>query len=211
MRSVEAVFRRHCARRPRARPPRCRRRRPRHWETASRRARRARPIRCRGRAPGRPRRDRPGRAVLGAGKGIAGDDLAEIGARHDHALVHVERHPGGIDPPQQIGRRLAGADARFDETEDAFALGRGHACRRKQLEAVGRQMQRLADQEGGLGDRVGGAVGEHELCRIEPRHRIADEIEHGDEFDGTRASCWALLRRPLLRRADDSDGGHGFV
>ena len=30
------------------------------------------------------------------------------------------------------------------------------------LEGVGRKMQRLADQERRLGDRVGGAVGEHE-------------------------------------------------
>ena len=54
---------------------------------------------------------------------------------------------------------------------------RGDARGREGLELVGMQMQGLADQEGGLGHGIGGAVREHELGLDEAAHRIADEIE----------------------------------
>ena len=121
----------------------------------------------------------------------------------------MERDTGGIDASEQIGGGLAGGDARFDEAEDARALGRGHPRRREPFEAVGRQVQRLADDEGRLGHRIGGAVGEHELRFAKARHRIADEIEHGDEFD------W--IARGLGRRRSGGRGGaadafdHGVI
>ena len=125
----------------------------------------------------------PGEAVFAAGKGIAGDELAEIGARHDHPLVDMERDAGGVDASEEIGGRLARRDARFDQAENARALLRGDPRRSEPFEAIGRQVQRLADDEGGFRDRIGGAVGEHELRFVEARHGIADEIEHGGELD----------------------------
>ena len=55
---------------------------------------------------------------------------------------------------------------------------------RKGLELVGMQMQRFADQEGGLRHRIGGAVREHQFGFDEAAHRIADEIEQRPQFAG---------------------------
>ena len=143
----------------------------------------------------------PGKAVVAAGKSVAGDELAEIGTRHDHPLVDVKRDAGGIDASEEIGGRLAGRDPRFDEGEDARALGRGDPRRRKPFEPIGRQVQRFADDEGRLGHRIGGAVGEHELRFGKARHRIAHEIEHGDEFHRIVQVVSGGLCRPALRLA----------
>src|SRR5215216_6534537 len=46
-------------------------------------------------------------------------------------------------------------------------------------------MQRLADQEGGLRDRIGGAMGKHQLGLGEAADGVADEIEQRQQFAGT--------------------------
>src|SRR5688572_5009527 len=61
-------------------------------------------------------------------------------------------------------------------------------------------MQRLADQEDGLGNRIGGAVRKHQIGLGEAADGVADEIEQGQQFAGTdrgrfRSASTALRRR----------------
>src|SRR5258708_5057502 len=60
-------------------------------------------------------------------------------------------------------------------------------------------MQRLADQEGGLGNRIGGAMRKNQLGLGEAADGVADEIEQRQQFAGTDLrrfrSAGAALRR----------------
>ena len=59
-------------------------------------------------------------------------------------------------------------------------------------------MQRLADQEGGLGKRIGGAVREHQFGLDEAADGKADEIEQRQQFAGS--DFWKFRRARSLRR-----------
>ena len=59
-------------------------------------------------------------------------------------------------------------------------------------------MQGLADQECGLGHRIGGAVREHQFRLDEPARRIADEIEQRPQFAGGDLREVSAAARPRL-------------
>ena len=76
----------------------------------------------------------------------------------------------------------------------------GDARGGERLELVRVQMQRLADQEGGLGNRIGGAMREHQFGLGEAADGVADEIEQRQQFACTdlgkfRCGLTALCRR----------------
>ena len=126
--------------------------------------------------------------------------FADEGARHDGALVDIERQAAHVDLVDEIGGGFSRGDAALDQVEDLLAFGGGDARGGEGLELVGMQMQRFADQEGGLGDRIGGAVREHQLGLDEAADRIADEIEQRQQFAGAdlrkfRCGPAALRRR----------------
>ena len=52
----------------------------------------------------------------------------------------------------------------------------------KALELVGMKLQRLADEERGFGDGIGGAMRKREFGFVEAAHRIADEVEQCEQF-----------------------------
>ncbi len=103
--------------------------------------------------------------------------LANEGARNNHALVDIERQSAHVDLVDEVGRGLSRRDAARDHIENLSRFGGGDPRGRKRLELVGIQMQRGAHQEGGFGHRIGGAVREYQFRLDEPAHRIADEIE----------------------------------
>ena len=90
--------------------------------------------------------------------------FADEGARHDHALVDIERQAAHVDLVDEIGGRFSRGDAALDQIENRLGLGRGDPRGRERLELVGMQMQRFADQERRLGHRIGGAVREHQFA-----------------------------------------------
>ena len=110
--------------------------------------------------------------------------LADEGARHDHAFVDIKRQAAQVDFVDQIGRGFSRGDAPRNHLEDGFGLARRDPRGRERLEPVGMKMQRLADQECSLGHRIGGAVREHQFCLDEAAHRIADEIEQRQQLTG---------------------------
>jgi hypothetical protein len=77
----------------------------------------------------------------------------------------------------------------LDQSKDLFAFRRGDARMGKLLELIGMQVQGLADQEGGLRDRIGGAVREYESGLRKAAYGVADEIEQGQQF--ARRDLWA--------------------
>ena len=110
--------------------------------------------------------------------------FADEGARHDGALVDIERQAAHVDLVDQIGGGFARGDAARDHVEDGLGLVCGDPRHRKRLELVGMQMQRFADQEGGLRHRIGGAMREHQFRFDEAAGGIAHEIEQRPEFAG---------------------------
>ncbi len=69
-------------------------------------------------------------------------------------------------------------------------------------------MQAFADQKGGLRDRIGGAVGEHQVSLDKAAHGIADEIEQRQQFAGGdfwQFGCDAASLRRLLHALGHQD------
>ncbi len=81
-----------------------------------------------------------------------------------------------------------------------MAFGRRDARGRERLELVGVQMQRLADQEGSLGNRIGGAMREYQLGLGEAADGVADEIEQRQQFAGTDLGGFRPANAALRRR-----------
>ena len=71
-------------------------------------------------------------------------------------------------------------------------------------------MQRFADQECGLGHRIGGAVREHQLRLDEAADRIADEIEQRQQFAGGDLGALSMRRgrawQPVSRASPSGFG-----
>ncbi len=88
------------------------------------------------------------------------DQLADRRTRDQHALVDLEVEAGEADAPEQIGRRLATADPKAQQTQHRVALARGHRrfeIDRRQIEW---QVQGVQRQEIGLVERIVSAVAE---------------------------------------------------
>ena len=128
--------------------------------------------------------------------------FADEGARHDGALVDIERQAAHIDLVDEIGRGFAGGDALIDQTEDFLAFRGGDARGGKAFELVGMQMQGLANQECRFGHRIGGAMREHQFRLGKAADGVADEIEQRQQF----------ARGDLRRfRGDAARFGAGFA
>ena len=138
--------------------------------------------------------------------------LADVGARHDHALVDIEGQAAHVDLVDQIGGGLSRGDAAPDHIDERLGLARGDPCGGKALELVGMQMQGFADQEGRFRHRIGRSVREYQLGFDEAAHRVADEIEQRHQFAGgdfrnfrgaavPDSRCGALGHQDLVQRA----------
>src|SRR6476660_6491552 len=103
--------------------------------------------------------------------------FADERAWHDGALVDIERQAAHVDLVDEVGCGLSRRDTPRDQVEDLLALSSGDARGGECLELVRVQMQRLADQEGGLGNGIGGAMREYQLGFRETADGVADEIE----------------------------------
>ncbi len=115
---------------------------------------------------------------------MGSQQLADEGARHDHALVDIKRQAAQVDLVDQIGRGFSRGDAPLNHLENRVDLPRRDPRGRERLELVGMKMQRFADQECSLGHRIGSAVREHQFCLDEAAHRIADEIKQRQQLTG---------------------------
>ena len=132
-----------------------------------------------------------------AGERFAVENFAEIGSRHDGALVDVERHAAHVDAVEQIGRGLAGADAALDERGNPLLLRGGDRHAGAGVDVVGMNAERLADQKGRLRDRIGGAVSEHQFGSLEPQRGGTDQFgdassRFGRDEAGLRRGARAL-------------------
>ena len=113
----------------------------------------------------------------------------------------VERHAAHVDALEQIGRRLAGADAALDQRGDLLRLRRGDGHAGAGIDVVGMNAQRLADQKGRLRDRIGGAVREDQLRPLQPPRGGADQFGNGRALrpgsgrPSPRRAGFALLQR----------------
>ncbi len=135
--------------------------------------------------------------------------LADEGARHDGALVDIERQAAHVDLVDEIGGGFSRRDATLDQVEDLLALGGGDARRRKSLELVGVKMQRFANQECGFRHRIGGAVREHELGLDEAADGVTDVVKQRQQFAGT--DLWGFRNgSPALGRYLAAPGRQDF-
>ena len=124
--------------------------------------------------------------------------LSDEAARHDDALVDVERHALDIGLVEQIGGGLAGFDARVDQCGEALALLDEKPRVGERIERVDRQMQSLEDQESGFVDRRVGPVPEGEISLEETADRMAEPVARGDEDVEARiehGDCPSIARR----------------
>ncbi len=139
------------------------------------------------------------------------EQFADEGARHDGALVDIERQPAQIDLVDEIGGGFARGDAALDQSEDLFAFRRGDARMGKLLELVGMQVQGLADEERGFRDGIGGAVGEDEFglaqsgLRRSGRNRAGSAIRPSRLWAPWSSALW--LSRAWPSRLGPARGG----
>src|SRR3982074_3705760 len=136
------------------------------------------------------------------------EQLADEGARHDHALVDVKGQAAQVDFVDEVSCRFSRSDAARNHVEYSFGLARRDPRGREGLELVGMKMQGFADQECGLGHGIGGAVREQQFGLDKAAYRIADEVEQrqqlaGCEFRKFRYSAAALCDRPGALRHQD--------
>ncbi len=131
---------------------------------------------------------------------LPAQQLAEIGAGHDDALVDIEGV--GADPGLvgEVGRRLAGGDAPLEDVAHLAALGGDQAGVEPGVELIDGQVQRVQDQVGGLIERIAGAVPVAEAGGVEARHGVAQPIAHGDEL--------VLYSIRVGHLCSAGDGGH---
>ena len=131
--------------------------------------------------------------------------FADEGARHDDALVDIERQAAHVDLVDEVGGRFSGGDAALDHIENLAALVRRDPRGGEWLELVRMQTQHFADDERRLGDRIGGAVGKNQFRRVEAADGIADEIEQREQLARLyrgRATLGRRLRPGFLGHQD---------
>ena len=112
------------------------------------------------------------------------EQFADKGAWHDHAIVDIERQAAHVDLVDEVGGRLARADAAGNDVKDRARFARGHARGREAFELIGMKMQRFAHQKGGFRHRIGGAVRESQFRLVEAACRIANKVKQRQQFAG---------------------------
>ena len=122
------------------------------------------------------------RFACGAREEVAGQQFADIGARHDHPFVDMEGDAADIGAAEEIGRRLARRDACLDQIGEALALGQDEPGVEERIELVDRKLQGLEHDEGRLVEGIGRAVAIDEAGSVETADREAEEVADRDEF-----------------------------
>ena len=105
------------------------------------------------------------------------EQLGDVRARHDRALVDRERdvlQPGFAG---EVGRGLAALDAPRDQGVDLRLLVVADRALALRLERIERQAERPGDEPGGLVEGVAGAVAERDAGLLEPLGRGDDELD----------------------------------
>ena len=124
----------------------------------------------------------PGRETLA-------DQFGNRRARHQHALVHLERQAAEPGLAEQVGGRHAFADAALDQAAEQVALvilqptvqvGVGHFIR---------QMQGTQHQHAGLVPGVIGSMPKIDLLSLESADRPANVITQGTKAGGQNGHC----------------------
>jgi peptide chain release factor 3 len=113
---------------------------------------------------------------------VGEEDLADEGARHDHALVDGEGDALNIGAAGQIDGRLAALDPLVDDGGEPGPFRPGEPGVQPGVELVDGQTQRLQDQEGRLVQRRRRAMAIGQFRRVEAAHRMAEEIADGEQF-----------------------------
>jgi hypothetical protein len=107
--------------------------------------------------------------------------LADEAARHDDALVNVERHTLDVGAVEQIGRGLPRDRARLDQRVEPPTLGHEQLRVEEWIERVDREMKALENEIGRLVERRGRAVAEGEAGGAKPADRVAQPVARRDE------------------------------
>ena len=151
------------------------------------------------------RSGRPVSAFASAKRGH--EEFADQAARHDDALVDIERHALDIGAVQEIGGGLAGRRPRFDEIAEPrpFARRRSLASRNGSSVSIGR-LETLENEKGGFVEGGGRAVAEGEVGGEKAADRVAQPVARGEErLDPLVAIRVSQGRphpgRPLIRRS----------
>ena len=123
--------------------------------------------------------------------GLLGVDeqLRDVRARHDRALVDRERDVEQPGLAGEVGRGLATVDAPGEERVDLRLLVGADRALALRLERIERQAERPGDEPGGLVEGVAGAVAERHAGLLEPLGRGDDELDQGH-----RVSCSRVER-----------------
>ena len=109
------------------------------------------------------------------------DQFANQAARHDDALVDIERHALDVGAVDEVGGGLARRCARLDQCQKPGALVAKQPGVEKRIEHVDRQAQTLEDEKGGFVERRRRAVAEGEASREKAADRIAQPVSRGQE------------------------------
>ena len=109
------------------------------------------------------------------------DQFADQAARHDDALVDIERHALDVGAIDKVGGGLARGCARLDQSQKPGTLLAKQPGVEKRIEHVDRQAQTLKDEKGGFVERCRGAVAEGEAGGEKAADRVAQPVSRGQE------------------------------
>ncbi len=147
----------------------------------------------------------------------AEQQFADEAARHDRALVDIERHALDIGAIEQIGGGLARGDSRVDQRDEPRALGASEARVEERIERIDRQLEPFEDDERRFIDRVGRAMTICKVGCVEAADGVAEEIANGGEdgeplvvggYGGQLNHALARARRAAPRSEEMAGAGH---
>jgi hypothetical protein len=127
---------------------------------------------------------------------------ADEGARHQHALVDVERigaQPGLVG---DVRRRHPLHRAPLDHRQHLQHFFVQQARVEEGIELVERELEGMQDQVGSFVERLGAAMPEEQLGGVETGDRIAQQVARGAEGIGVHGlvSLGAVSRFSRVRR-----------
>ena len=109
------------------------------------------------------------------------EEFADEAARHDHALVNIERHALDVGAVHEIGGGLAGRDARLDQRVEPLALAPQELGVGERIERIDREMEGFENEEGRFVDRVRRAVAESEASGAKAADGITKPVARRQE------------------------------
>ena len=114
------------------------------------------------------------------------EQLGDVRARHDRALVDRERDVLQPGLAGEVGGRAAALDAARDQGVDPRAFLVADRALALRLERIERQAERPGDEPGRLVEGVAGAVAERDAGLLEPLGRGDDELDQGHRINCSR-------------------------